>query len=111
MKNLQPLLVQKLSNSSGIPRCCAVEFIQDLVEEKLMESRRKDVAKSTSFTDMKGTKQELLKKEDYKLLSDEFISKYKHMDAPMNQLGSFVYYRTYSRWFLRKKGESTGGRL
>ena len=33
-----------------------------------------------------------------RLLTDEFISKYKHLPSPMTELGSFVYYRTYSRW-------------
>jgi anaerobic ribonucleoside-triphosphate reductase len=81
-----------------------VEFIQDLVEEKLMESKRKDVAKKYILYRYERDKARALKKrEDYKLLSDEFISKYKHMDAPMNQLGSFVYYRTYSRWLPEEK--------
>jgi len=35
---------------------------------------------------------------DNLLLTDTFISKYKHIPAPMTPLGSFVYYRTYSRW-------------
>jgi ribonucleoside-triphosphate reductase (thioredoxin) len=37
------------------------------------------------------------------LLTDEFISKYPDFPAHMNQLGKFVYYRTYSR-FLPEKG-------
>ncbi|SNS20827.1 ribonucleoside-diphosphate reductase alpha chain/ribonucleoside-triphosphate reductase [Anaerovirgula multivorans] len=32
------------------------------------------------------------------LLSDKFLEKYKHIQPPMTELGSFVYYRTYSRW-------------
>ena len=38
------------------------------------------------------------KKDAGTLLTDEFISKYKHQLSPLNQLGNFVYYRTYSRW-------------
>lgn len=34
---------------------------------------------------------------EYKLLTDEFIERYKSIE-PLNPLGSFVYYRTYSRW-------------
>ena len=35
-----------------------------------------------------------------KILTDEFIAKYKDLPTDMGQLGTFVYYRTYSR-FLR----------
>jgi len=31
-------------------------------------------------------------------LSEEFLNKYKNIEPPMTQLGSFVYYRTYSRF-------------
>jgi len=37
-------------------------------------------------------------KNRFKLLDDDFISKYKHRSNPMSQLGSFIFYRTYSRW-------------
>jgi len=81
-----------------------VEFIQDLVEEKLMESKRKDVAKKYILYRYERDKVRVVTKiEDYKLLSNEFISKYKHMDSPMNQLGNFVYYRTYARWLPEEK--------
>jgi len=33
-----------------------------------------------------------------RLLSDEFLSKYPDMPEHMNELGQFVFYRTYSRW-------------
>lgn len=33
-----------------------------------------------------------------KLLTDEFIDKYPDFPEHMNALGTFVYYRTYSRW-------------
>lgn len=32
------------------------------------------------------------------ILTDKFISKYTDFPAHMNELGMFVYYRTYSRW-------------
>lgn len=32
------------------------------------------------------------------LLNDEFLSKYPDMPEHMNELGQFVFYRTYSRW-------------
>lgn len=40
---------------------------------------------------------------EYKLLTDDFINKYKDQPSPMKQLGSFVYYRTYSRWLPEEK--------
>ncbi|WP_025846541.1 ribonucleoside-triphosphate reductase, adenosylcobalamin-dependent [Brevibacillus agri] len=37
-----------------------------------------------------------------KLLTDEFIGKYPEAPAHMNELATFVYYRTYSRWLPEK---------
>jgi adenosylcobalamin-dependent ribonucleoside-triphosphate reductase len=76
-----------------------VEDIQDLIETLLMESTRKDVAKRYILYRSERNKTRLLRKSNkFNLLTDEFISKYKHLPAPMNQLGTFTYYRTYSRW-------------
>lgn len=75
-----------------------VEEIQDIVEEKLMSSNRKDAAKRyIIYRNQRNITRKIREKEEG-LLSEEFISKYKHRFSPMNQLGSFVYYRTYSRW-------------
>ncbi len=82
----------------------SVDEIQDLVEELLMESPRKDAAKKyIIYRNEKDSTRITRKKEDHRLLTDEFISKYKHMDSPMHQLGDFVYYRTYSRWLPEEK--------
>jgi ribonucleoside-diphosphate reductase alpha chain/ribonucleoside-triphosphate reductase len=76
-----------------------VEIIQDMVEDKLMDSTRKDVAKRYILYRYERDKsRDARKRRDGRLLSEEFISKYKHRESPMKQLGSFVYYRTYSRW-------------
>jgi ribonucleoside-diphosphate reductase alpha chain/ribonucleoside-triphosphate reductase len=77
-----------------------VDIIQDLVEQKLMESARKDVAKGyILYRYRRDISREQRKKSDpNRLLSDEFLSNYKHKPNPMKQLGNFVYYRTYSRW-------------
>lgn len=76
-----------------------VEEIQDIVENKLMDSDRKDVAKQyIIYRNDQGKLRHLKKKTKTRLLTDEFISKYKHRLSPMGQLGSFIYYRTYSRW-------------
>lgn len=78
----------------------SVGIIQDIVEEKLMESTRKDVAKKYILYryERDKTREKRSKVTTNRILSDQFISKYKHTPNPMNQLGSFVYYRTYSRW-------------
>lgn len=76
-----------------------VEEIQDLVEDYLMASDRKDAAKKFIIYRYERDKsRDARKRRDGRILSDEFVSKFKHMPSPMNQLGSFVYYRTYSRW-------------
>ncbi|SFI38230.1 ribonucleoside-diphosphate reductase alpha chain/ribonucleoside-triphosphate reductase [Tindallia magadiensis] len=76
-----------------------VETIQDWVEYYLMDSSRKDVAKNYIIYRNERNKSRALRMEsDYQMIRDEFVSRYKHMPNPMEQLGSFVYYRTYSRW-------------
>lgn len=76
-----------------------VEDLQDLVEDFLMASDRKDVAKRFIIYRYERDKtRDARKRRDGRMVSEEFASKYKHAASPMNQLGSFVYYRTYSRW-------------
>lgn len=75
-----------------------VEQIQDKVEMLLMESERKDVAKSYILYREQKNKERLVKPKQVGLLSEEFLSQYKHKEPPMTELGKFVYYRTYSRW-------------
>lgn len=41
------------------------------------------------------------------LLTEEFISKYPDFPEHMNELGKFVYYRTYSRFLLNKNRRET----
>jgi len=80
-----------------------VENIQDMVEQKLMASNRKDIAKQYILYRDVRNKNRNIKESKYKLLDDEFISKYKHLPNPMSPLGEFVYYRTYSRWLPNEK--------
>ncbi|ABR50592.1 ribonucleoside-triphosphate reductase, adenosylcobalamin-dependent [Alkaliphilus metalliredigens QYMF] len=76
-----------------------VEDIQDIVENLLMDSNRKDVAKRyIIYRNKRSQSRNKVKKVREQLLSDDFISRYKHRPSPMKQLGDFVYYRTYSRW-------------
>ncbi|MBR0598831.1 ribonucleoside-triphosphate reductase, adenosylcobalamin-dependent [Sinanaerobacter chloroacetimidivorans] len=80
-------------------RTIHVEDLQDLVEDYLMASDRKDAAKKFIIYRYERDKtRDARKRRDGRIISDEFVSKYKHAPSPMSQLGSFVYYRTYSRW-------------
>lgn len=88
--------ITDIINNSNNP--LNVEDIQDLVEDYLMESNRKDVAKRYIIYRHERGKTRKNNRDIGHLLSDKFISKYKHMESPMDQLGNFVYYRTYSRW-------------
>jgi ribonucleoside-diphosphate reductase alpha chain/ribonucleoside-triphosphate reductase len=80
-----------------------VEDIQDEVEDLLMKSGRTDVAKKYMFYRYEKSVARNKGKKVKGLLSEEFISKYKHLPNPMGQLGTFVFYRTYSR-FLPDEG-------
>jgi ribonucleoside-diphosphate reductase alpha chain/ribonucleoside-triphosphate reductase len=76
-----------------------VEDIQDMVEDFLMASDRKEVAKKFIIYRYERDKtRDARKRRDGRIISDEYVSKFKHAPSPMNQLGNFVYYRTYSRW-------------
>ncbi len=76
-----------------------VEEIQDLVEYYLMESPRKDAAKQYIVYRWDREKARIQKNADeYVMITDAFISKFKHLPSPLRQLGNFVYYRTYSRY-------------
>lgn len=86
---------QKYSLLGVVP---TVEQIQDNVEQSLAENGRFDVAKTYILYRNERSKFRKSKQNSNELLTDEFISKYKHAVEPMNQLGSFVFYRTYSRW-------------
>ena len=94
-----------VSLSNGTEKYYEVEDIQDVVEFKLMDSERKDVAKRYIIyrSEKEKERRKNSSKETYKMINDDFVSKYKHSKSPMGQLGNFVYYRTYSR-FLSEQG-------
>lgn len=75
-----------------------VEQIQDIVEEVLMDTDRKDAAKQfITYRINRDTAR--IGDGDYYFIDDEFFSQYKHNINPINtQLGNFVYTRTYSRF-------------
>lgn len=78
-----------------------IENIQDTVEEILIEHGCYKTAKAYILYRIEKEKErnEGIWKEG--LLSREFLSPYKHKPNPMEQLGSFVYTRTYSRYLPR----------
>ncbi|MBN2795035.1 MAG: ribonucleoside-triphosphate reductase, adenosylcobalamin-dependent [Clostridia bacterium] len=80
-----------------------IDEIQDIVEIELMKSSRKDVAKQYIIYRSERDRTREVRHKDDRLLTDAFISKYKHLPSPMRQLGNFVYYRTYSRWLPEEK--------
>ncbi|MBV1758269.1 MAG: ribonucleoside-triphosphate reductase, adenosylcobalamin-dependent, partial [Dethiosulfatibacter sp.] len=85
-------------------KAITVEIIQDMVEDRLMDSSRKDVAKRYILYRYERDKsRDARKRRDGRVLSEEFISNYKHKESPMKQLGNFVYYRTYSRWLSEER--------
>ena len=76
-----------------------IERIQDMVEEILFEKQQYRTVRTYMMYRME--KEKLRGQEDEfssGLLSREFLSKYKHAPNPMEQLGSFVFTRTYSRY-------------
>lgn len=83
----------------------SVHDIQDMVEDLLMMSPRKDAAKKYIIYRSEKDKTRPLRKKAEKdmLLTEDFIRQYKHAPSPMNQLGNFVFYRTYSRWIPEEK--------
>ena len=86
-----------------IERNITVDELQNMVENYLMDSSRKDAAKVYIIYRNDKDRTRIIRKGEDRLLTDDFISKYKHMDSPMGELGSFVYYRTYSRWLPEEK--------
>ena len=85
---------RKTKDGAHVP----VEKIQEFVEETLMDKGYYKVAKAYIAYSLSRARVRSEKEDKGKLLSDAFISKYKHLESPMEQLGNFVYYRTYSRW-------------
>ncbi|MDY3919122.1 MAG: ribonucleoside-triphosphate reductase, adenosylcobalamin-dependent [Candidatus Limivivens sp.] len=75
-----------------------IEKIQDTVEETLFEQKYYQTAKAYILYRIEKEKERVSGSWQEGLLSREFLSPYKHAPNPMEQLGSFVYSRTYSRY-------------
>jgi ribonucleoside-triphosphate reductase len=83
----------------------SVELINDLVEIFLMSNGLFATAKAFVLyrAERAFEREASTSGKKGQLLTEEFISKYKHLTPPMTQLGELVYYRTYSRYLPEKK--------
>ncbi|MDD7220065.1 MAG: ribonucleoside-triphosphate reductase, adenosylcobalamin-dependent [Clostridia bacterium] len=75
-----------------------IETIQDQVEDSLFEHQCYQTAKAYILYRTAKEKERVNGSWKEGLLTREFLSPYKHAPNPMEQLGSFVYTRTYSRF-------------
>lgn len=78
-----------------------IETIQDTVEETLFEEQHYQTAKAYIRYRLEKEKERASGGWKEGLLTSEFLSPYKHAPNPMEQLGAFVYTRTYSRYLPR----------
>ena len=79
-----------------------VDDISDLIVQELINRSLTKVV--TAYMTWR-IKRDLGRDEDvtYKLLTKDFLSKYKHISPPMTEIGMLTYYRTYSRYLNDKK--------
>ena len=74
-----------------------VDELSGFVEDALYDCGYSKTGRLYSkFKEQRNNERKFKKK--YALLSDKFLSKYKHTENPMTALGELVYYRTYSRY-------------
>lgn len=83
----------------------SIDEIETMVEDELMRNGYVKTARSYMTYRIKRQESRLNGDPDhkYRLLTKEFLSKYKHISSPMTEIGSFVFYRTYSRWMPQEK--------
>lgn len=98
---LENSILDAIENEINNKLLVSVEEIQDIVEFNLKKYNQKLYKRYSEYRNKKQKERVIKSKlNEYKpkLLSEDFISKYKHIKNPMTPLGTFVYYRTYSRW-------------
>lgn len=100
--NLSNEIAERVLSECSGRQVVSVEEIQDLVENSLMQFRPDAAKKYILYREKKLTAKSSAYS-DKSLLSDRFISNYKHLPNPMGQLGQFVYYRTYARYLPEEK--------
>lgn len=79
-------------------RIININEISDFVENELMSSNRKDVAKVYILYQFDKQHQSKVKHDEKTREIEEFIDSYEYKENKMTDLGKFVYYRTYSRY-------------
>lgn len=99
VKNITDDVVKRLEKKGK--EIVDIEKIQDVVEDSLFENRCYQTAKAYILYRTEKEKERTNGSWKEGLLSREFLSPYKHAPNPMEQLGSFVYTRTYSRFLPR----------
>lgn len=99
VKNITNDVVERLEKKGK--EIIDIEKIQDVVEDSLFENRCYQTAKAYILYRTEKEKERTNGSWKEGLLSREFLSPYKHAPNPMEQLGSFVYTRTYSRFLPR----------
>ena len=75
-----------------------IERIQDTVEETLFKQQLYRTAKTYILYRVQKEKERASGQWKEGILTREFLNPYKHAPNPMEQLGAFVYTRTYSRY-------------
>lgn len=100
-ESVADIIEEQCKSHSEVESHISVETIQDLIEDELLNRDKQIAKKYIIYRDTKNKKRKNRKK--YNLLSEEFLSKYKHREDPLDNVGRFVFYRTYSR-FLPEEG-------
>ena len=92
--------VLSLLDDASIGTKVDIDLIQELVLEAIgsVDGDTKLVILYSNYMNERKISRNIKSAEITKLLTDQFISDYKHRETPMTNLGLFVYYRTYSRW-------------
>lgn len=77
----------------------SVENIQFEIEHALIEAGYKEIARLfVNYRIERASTRSIRSSKKYKLLSPDFLAKYKNKKPPFTDFGQFVYLRTYSRW-------------
>lgn len=75
----------------------SVEIVSDILEDAMMEFGLFKTAKRFILFRSEREKERKSEKKQYKFLSNEFLSKYKHVEPFKTEIGKFTYLRTYAR--------------
>lgn len=94
-------IANKIHNLEDIEKLNISDIELKVIKLLVMENREDVADKYLEYKNQRTVSRALNQGQDYskyKFLSKEFLNKYKHLPDPFpNELGKFVYYRTYSR--------------